>query len=297
MEKIIFVEVDLVQAEWVVTAYCSQDARMLKVVEDKLDPHVTTGMLISNAAEEIVVLDHKLVGHLTDPHDISKIRADKLAPVQNLDTIFLPRTMSIRQAGKKSNHGLNYNMGYKRFALENELDEAEARRIVGLYKDVAYPGLHNYYREVERELKERGRKLKNCFGQARTFLDKWGPDLLNAAYAFKPQSTVGNVTNNGLRRIYNDTSNLEEVNLAAQVHDSILNEHTFSSIPALANQILWVDRHMSTVCHYHGENFTLRREYKLGMTWGQDDMVDVEWSTPDELENALKAVSYKWEGN
>lgn len=291
----IFVSADLVQAEWVVTAYCAQDARMKEVVEQHLDPHIRTGSLISGAPPGYVEYENTLVGHKTDPLEIELIRKDIPSTWEEDGQIYIvrdffhPRSMSIRQGGKKSNHALNYDMGYRRFALENEMDEVEARRIVSLYKEVAYPGLQRYFKEVQRELRENSRRLKNCFGQSRQFLDRWDAELLNSAYAFKPQSTVANITNFGLRRIYNDTKHLSRVTPAAQVHDSVINEHEYSSIDELADQIRWVDRYMTTPCYYHGDEFELRREWKIGRRWGDDWMVSLEWGQ-DMIENALEVA-------
>jgi len=201
--------------------------------------------------------------------------------------------MSIRQAGKKSNHGLNYDMGYRTFALENEMEEADARVIVDTYKTIAYPGLQTYYREVQWILRNQDRKIRNCFGQVRQFRGKWDHELLKAAYSHIPQSTVGNVTNFGLRRIYNDDSGcLKRVHPVAQVHDSVVNEHTFDTFEELADQVHRCDTHMTTTCSYHGEDFRLRREVTMGKNWGEDSMMDVVYTTPETLPSALEAA---WE--
>jgi DNA polymerase I-like protein with 3'-5' exonuclease and polymerase domains len=295
-----FVEIDLVQAEWVVTAYCSRDARMLQVVKDRLDPHLRTGSIISGAPESFVAFEDGIVGHMTDPVDIDEAR--KALPktwtdrgkTYNVADFFLPRSMSIRQAGKKSNHALNYDMGYRRFALENEVDESEAKVIVETYKTIAYPGLQTYYRDIQWELRNNDRRVKNCFGQTRKFMGRWDADLLLAAYSFKPQSTVGNVANFGLRRIYRDDEGcMARVQLCAQVHDSILCQHTFDTWEELADQVHRCDTHLTTTCTYHEEDFQLRREVAIGRDWGEESMIEVRDYTPDTLADALKAA---WEG-
>lgn len=275
------VETDLEGADWVVTAYCCQDSAMLEVVEKGLKPHTRTGSLISGAPEDFVELEHSRVGDRTDPVDIARIR--KHLPTEwrgiGVRHFFMPRSMSIRQAGKKSNHGLNYGMRYKRFALENELPELDAKRIVDNYRNVAYPGLKRWYQLIADELRANRRRLTNCFGQTRAFMDRWGPDLLDAAYAFKPQSTVANVTNRGMHTIYR--SPYDKINLAAQVHDSILTHHEFDSWDELGEQIWWVDQAMECELEYHQRQFTLKRSVKLGINWGKDCMIDVSnaaWS-------------------
>src|SRR5215475_10772879 len=106
----LFLNFDKAGAEWVVVAYLSGDERMLDIVKSGRSPHVATGALISGASEQLVQLEHEKVGEANDPYAIEEIRAS--IPELRLGSYFLPRTMSIRQAGKKSNHALNYGEGY-----------------------------------------------------------------------------------------------------------------------------------------------------------------------------------------
>jgi hypothetical protein len=120
-----FLEFDLANAEWVVTAYLAGDENMIEIIQSGRSPHIATGALISGAPEEFVLEEHKLLGMQSDPDTIRSIRKGLKIP----QGIFMPRSMSIRQAGKKSNHGLNYGMRYRRFALENEMPETDAKPI------------------------------------------------------------------------------------------------------------------------------------------------------------------------
>jgi len=269
-----FVEVDLAQAEWVVTGHLARDAQMLDVIRNDLDPHTRTGALISRAPEAFVLLENDIVGHSTDPVEISNLRR-KLPTEFNgvpIAKYFMPRNMSIRQAGKKSNHGLNYNMQYKRFALENGMPENDANTIVNTYRNIAYPGLKTYYDFVANSLRKNNRRLTNCYGQSRQFLDKWGNDLLDAAYAFLPQSTVGNITAFAWQAIYNDTDLQKCVDLGAQVHDSILTEHRFTSFSQLADQINSIVAYLATPFEYFAQRFVIKREVKIGLSWGESAM-------------------------
>jgi DNA polymerase I-like protein with 3'-5' exonuclease and polymerase domains len=191
----------------------------------------------------------------------------------NPKEFFIPHNMSIRQAGKKSNHGLNYGMEYKRFALETGMIEADASHIVRVYRDIAYPGLKAWYTEVRNTLQDNNRKLTNCFGQTLSLMDKWDIDLFMAAYAFLPQSTVGNITNRGMRAIYHYSN--RRVDLAAQVHDSVLTHHRFDSWEDLASQVLFCDTAMTQTCKYRNVEFILDRDVKLGINWGEDAMQEV----------------------
>src|SRR3990167_8315032 len=129
----IFCEFDLAGAEGVIIAYLTGDSNMLDVVNSGRSPHVVTGSLMSGLSEELVSAENKIIGNKTDEDEIRLLRQEHMPQIFQ-QAGFLPRTMSVRQAGKKSNHGLNYNMKYKRYALENEIDETEAKKAVDLYR-------------------------------------------------------------------------------------------------------------------------------------------------------------------
>lgn len=278
------IEVDLTQAEWVVTAYAAKDARMIQVHETRADPHIRTGHLISGAPEELIQQEAKLLGHETDPDQIVRLRRRHF-PADVLKTYFFPRIMTIRQAGKKSNHALNYNMGYKRFALENEMPEADAKRIVEAYH-AAYRGLRGfYYPFVEAQLRT-NRMLETCFGEVRTFYrDLSDHGVLEAAYAFIPQSTIGRLTNRGLRRIYDGVPQCE---ILANQHDGILTQTVKKTDTAaqLWHTLHAIDAAMTEPLTYHGQTFTIRREYKIGPDWGH--MTEVPSLELDAVEHAFK---------
>lgn len=272
------VEVDLIQAEWVVVAFLSQDTNMLNVVRSGVDPHLRTGSLITGAPESFIIYENELVGHLTDPKDIVKARLPMPRDWEGvpISSFFLPRSMSGRQAGKKSNHGLNYGMRYRRFALENGMQEGEASTIVAIYRDTAYPGLKDFHQWVEHLLRRDHRRLTNYFGQSAEFMDEWSADLLDAAYAFYPQSTVGNVTNFGWRSLYHDSSRvMRRVEPRMQMHDSVIAHHTFGSWTELAMQCIRLLDHMTEVCEYHSEPFILGRELKIGCNLSENAMKTV----------------------
>lgn len=277
-------EIDLRGAEWVVTAYFSTDARMIEVVEAKRDPHLRTGSLISGAPESFVKTEDELIGHLSDPIDIAEIRKESYTK-EVLEAIFFPRSMSIRQAGKKSNHGLNYNMQYRRFALENEMEEAEAKKLVERYHH-AYPGLRLMYQAVERQLNI-DRTLTNCFGRKRRFLDRWSQDMLNSAYAQIPQSTVVDVLNQGYVAIFEDDD--LDLEPRAQVHDSCVLCIPLVSWEDMAHIVARCRKHLAIPCEYHGRSFTLDTEVKIGANWGEAAMRKI----PDPV--TAEALEEAWE--
>ena len=268
-EEYVFWEVDKRQAEWVVVAYLTGDANMLQVIEEGRDTHVHTASLMFNVEPEVVEYEDKLVGNNTDPDLIAKIRDED--SILARFTPALPRTMSGRQCGKKSNHGLNYDEGPNKFALINEMDQREATRIIEMYHRI-YPGIRVWYESIKRQL-QRERSLTNCFGRKVRFMDAWGPDLWKAAYSMLPQSSVVDSLNKGLVKINHDSYICQtmEIDLLAQVHDSILLQ---VPITCMTNTDLFpgvrdrVYDYVSPELTYNGRKFQIATDMKVGLNWG-----------------------------
>lgn len=282
----ILLEFDLAGAEWVIVAYLSGDKNMIGVVESGKSPHIVTGSLISSLPEDIVLQDHKLVGSNTDPRTIERLRE----PIGRdlLDgPFFWPRSMSVRQMGKKSNHGLNYNMKYRRAALEWEVAESDAKPIVEAYSEVAYPGIKDYWKGIVAELKA-SRTLTNCFGRKVRLLGEWGQDLFDQGYSFKPQSTVGDITLQAMCSIYEDDS-LQDIRLGAQVHDSLLLQSPIPAVDtdwaALTVACERVIHHLRPELEYNGFKFRLNVDMKIGLNWG-----DMRPTSPSKIREVYEEL-------
>lgn len=261
-----FWEVDKRQAEWVVVAYLSGDANMISVVESGEDPHTHTAHLMFRIPKEMIILDHKLLGPLSDPDEIEERRAQA-----GLAGVGLPRTMSGRQMGKKSNHGLNYDEGYNTFALTNEIEISESKRVIALYHSI-YPGIRQHFQEGIRRSLSKDRSLVNCFGRKIRFLDSWGDDLFKAAYSAIPQSTVADNTNQGMRCLYDDGELTDReglnIDLLAQTHDSVLTQVPLAALDGPFDKVIEkVYSYMEPTLEYGGRQFTIKTDSKFGFNW------------------------------
>lgn len=268
-----FVEFDKRQAEWIVVAYLTGDANMLSVVQQEKDTHIHTAGLMMEASHgipyeeacQIVARDGKLVGQNTDAELIRELRrADVLLELHQAQ---LPRTMSARQRGKKSNHGLNYDEGPNKYALINELTQAEGKQDVDLYHRI-YPGIRVWYEAVKRQL-QKDRTLTNCFGRKVRFMDQWGTDLWKAAYSMLPQSTVVDSLNQGMCKVYHDDLLTEEydIDLLAQVHDSILTQVPLTHLRNIGHIQNLVYDYLSPELEYTGRKFKIPTDMKIGLNW------------------------------
>jgi len=278
---------DLSGAEWVVCAFVSQDVNMMRVYEEGKDPHTWTGHLISGVPEDIIKKENKIVGQESDAEKIEALRRKHLPQIFKNTEWFLPRVMSIRQAGKKSNHGLNYDESAERFALENEIEYSEARPIHARYHAV-YPGIQRgMHLWIQHQLGE-NRTLINCWGEKREFREAWGKDLFKAAYSFIPQSTVVHITDETMIQCYADTSPLvRDLELLQEVHDNLRGQYPIGNWKKAAQMVMKVQKYMSPVCSYWGRDFVIGVDLKVGLSAG--DMIEMEIpSTVIGVENALK---------
>ena len=127
--------IDLSQAENRIVAYVGNISQMIEAFENGIDVHKLTGSLIFQ----------KPVEEITDEDGTCALGDG---------------THSERFWAKKANHGLNYDLGYRSFALLYELQEREAMWIVDRYH-MAYPGVRNNYHALVKRLLREGRTIEN----------------------------------------------------------------------------------------------------------------------------------------
>lgn len=268
-----FVEVDKRQAEWVVVAYATGDAAMIAAIEAGIDVHTATAMEMFKVDFDTVKRDHKLCAHVTNADEILRLRREDPVLCKLVNPGW-PRSMSLRQCGKKSNHGLNYDEGPNGFAMINEIEISEAKKIVDMYHRI-YPGIRIWYESVKAELKRNNRVLTNCFGRAVRFMGAWGDDLWKSAYSMIPQSTVVDSLNQGMEKIYEDKQlcGISGFNgdVLAQVHDSVLMQFPIAVLEVRENFEFIRDTitdYTSPTMTYNGRDFKIASDYKFGLNWG-----------------------------
>lgn len=187
--------IDLSQAENRIVAYVGRIEKMINAFETGQDVHRLTASLIFN----------KPVEEISDePGSCSLGNGESTE----------------RQWGKKANHGLNYDLGYKSFALYYDMSEKDAKFVVDRYHQ-AYPELRkNFHGYIKRCLKE-SRTVTNLMGRKTLFITDLSDSTFKEAYSCIPQGTVGDIINErGMAFLYYNKI-FREVELLMQVHDSI----------------------------------------------------------------------------
>lgn len=278
-------QIDLSQAENRDVANIAPDARMLDAFANGIDMHSNTAALIFDCSIEGVSTEAGSSGI---------------------------GTYSQRDIGKRANHGLNYDLGYKTFALYLEIPESAARFIVERYHQ-AYPGVRQYHAWVRAQL-SKNRTLSNSFGRKRLFLDRWGDELFKEAYSFHPQSTIAEKLNiDGVCYVYYKLEEKEYVTLLNQVHDSIwfqipltlpLEEHAYivhKIKTQLQTPITWRTRTYSIPADVEVTEGNFGKYKVSGYKMDQDSgywtplgnikgLRKVKGTTPEEIYETLKKI-------
>ena len=276
-------------SEWVLFAYIANEPRMIEIVEGEESPHTITGSYISSLTRDIVEKENNLVGTETDATKIERLRSGMVGADGSTGLLegatFLPRSMSIRQAGKKSNFGFNYAEGYRKWAADNNVSEAEAKSIRALYLEEAYPGIPEYWEQVEHELEHNNRTLTNCFGRKRRFLDVWGPDLTKAAIAFRPQSTSVDIVNQFGWLKWWDNRHDFQAECLLQVHDELIFQHPMQDMGAATRFAESMKKYLEPTVEYNGHSFKVGTTMKVGLNRGNMTTIALGDITEQELKD------------
>jgi uracil-DNA glycosylase family 4 len=272
-EDCMMYNMDLSQAENRVVAYIAPEPNMIRAFEEGTDIHKqTAGLILGKPLEEV-----------SDEVGSSAIGGGNF---------------SERFWGKKANHGLNYDLGYKTFAFTYEIPEAEAKFIVDKYH-TAYPGVHQYHNWVRTQL-SKNRTIENCFGRRRLFLDRWGDELFKSAYSFIPQSTVADKINRqGLIYIYYHSQLFRPVDLLLQVHDSIVFQMNYKqySWEEQATCLMNIKQSLETPVQWRGTSFKIPVGLEVGINMSKKSMVGVEdcdFSDTNSLALRLRSIYDKF---
>lgn len=141
--------------------------------------------------------------------------------------------------------------------------EKQVAKIQGVYFD-AHP-LKAWWQEVERDLKARG-YLTNALGFKRYFFNPNPHDRHKEGCAFLPQSTVAQLINRSMTKIYNELDRDGEVELLMQVHDELLFQIREDLIAETAPKIRDI---MQEPFHIHGREVYIPTGGKVGDSWGK----------------------------
>lgn len=197
---------DLSQIENRIVAYVGGVIEQIRAFENGIDLHRLTASVI-----------------LGKPYD-------QISSIDGSSTLGDGR-QSERFWGKKGNHATNYDVGYKTFALKNEITEVESKFILEKIHR-GYPQIRGGFHVTIQNMLKKNRMVTNLMGRNRLFLGPIIPSLpfvplgvcqntYREGYAQLPQSTTADKINeHGLEYVYYNQDTFRPVELLAQIHDS-----------------------------------------------------------------------------
>ena len=193
---------------------------------------------------------------------------------------------SERYWGKKGNHAINYDMGYKTFALKYEMPESEAKYILEKIHR-GYPQIRGGYHIVIQQMLKKDRLVENLFGRKRLFLGPIIPSYPSVpqgacqntyrdAYAQLPQSTAADKINEqGIEYIYYNQHLFSPIELLAQIHDSVVFQIPLTvSWTEHARMLLLIKQSLETPLYWHDIEIKTPADLSLGLNMCKDEMIE-----------------------
>jgi len=265
-EGYVLYTVDLSQAENRIVAYVGNVVPWIEAFETGKDVHrLTASLLLGKPPDEI-----------SDE--------DGSSPLGNGE-------QSERYWGKKANHELDYDMGYKTFALQFELSESEGKWLVDRFH-FTLPGIRQNYHTMVRTQLAKNRTLTNLMGRKTLFLDEWGDKTWKAGYSCIPQGTVGDVIDErGLSYIYYNQDEFFPIELLTQVHDSI----TFQVPLAIdfdvhAYMLNKIKSKLETPLVWNERKFVIPVDIVMGLNFRKEEGVKIKTVNAQTLEEAYATL-------
>ncbi|MBU0846418.1 hypothetical protein KKH23_04455, partial [Patescibacteria group bacterium] len=258
-------ELDLEQADIRVCAYIAPEPKMIEIFETGQDIHAITAGVIFGIK----------------PTEVSRVPGS--CTLGNGDG-------SQRDWGKKANHAFDYGFGPSSFAVKYGVSEAEGRHIRSSFHSLFSAIEGSFWPWVREQLKQ-NRTLTTPYGRKRLFLDRWDDELFRQAYAFIPQSTVGDHINfTGLIPIYYEQDKFGPAILMDQVHDSVAFEVPLSiGWEAHARMLLELKERMQRPLYWRASSFSIPAECKMG--YNLRDLKKVNWNDNPTVELLAKELA------
>ncbi len=210
--------------------------------------------------------------------------------------------------GKKGNHAIDYDLGYKNFALKYEMTEKEAKYLIESIHS-AYPQIRQGYHPLIQTMLKTDRTVTNLFGRKRIFM---GPIIPNPpsvplsackatyreGYAQLPQSTTADKINEqGINFVYYNQEHFRPVELLTQIHDSIGFQIPLS-IPwkQHADILLRIKGSLETAMYWRDTKIVVPADLSIGFNMCKDEMIELKSKDiPQDattLANKLEEVHY-----
>lgn len=248
----VFVQADYMQAEAVVVAYCINDQPMIQLFKESF------GLRKAERKERNLDI-HKLTAAINFRIPIANVTPEQ------------------RQVGKTIRHATNYSAGPGVLAAKLGCTLPQAKQLLSNFHN-GCPQLRMWHQWIQQELRKT-RTLINLLGRKHKFLERWGDNLFRSAYSFIPQSTVGDMLNQALVRLYNTYG--DELTISLQLHDAIyviVKEDLVDWACSVLRQCMLMPLEVN------GYKFYVDIDFSKGKTWGELEEYDPEYTHQVEVD-------------
>lgn len=150
------------------------------------------------------------------------------------------------------------------------MSKKDADYYLGFFHDL-FPEIRQWHVQTQAKLAINNMTLTNLFGDERRFLGYWDDSLFKQAYAFRPQSTVGMLTNIAIGELQELIDNNDErikgkgIDILSNGHDAILSQCFAQYAPDLAK--LQEELLGKTFLAGTPNQFKMRSESTIGTEW------------------------------
>lgn len=174
-------------------------------------------------------------------------------------------TKKERDLAKNMVHGANYGVGPVTFGISMGIPKKEATYILEeVHK--TFPNIRGVYHTETKAHLSKNRTLITPFGRKRTFLSHWGEDLFRVAFAYRPQSTVGDYINHIMLDF--EKSKPEGAEILIQVHDEVVGE-CYAKDVELVRSLIKKAADIKLIVE--GDVLTIPIEIEFGPNWGETE--------------------------
>lgn len=189
-------------------------------------------------------------------------------------------TEGLRYAAKRVVHGSNYGMGPQRL-IESANDDARRHgSTMRLDLDIAkrgqdayfmlYPEIKtNFWYDVVQQLRHNRTLISpKPYEMRRTFFGRWDEKLINEAYAYIPQSVVGEIPCTAMTRLWDYDKRgwkLKDGEVLMNVHDALVGQ---STPEMLEEHIAQVTEALDVPLQIHGRELRIPNDVKVGRNFG-----------------------------
>ncbi len=274
----IFVQIDQAGAEALIVAYLCRNGKFRELFINGVKPHVFVALHLFADIWKKKFTPDEINGLLTlRPRDLKLAPNFKQVEQAIKDSDNWPDKERYYFIAKMVCHASNYGMKAPTFLL-NVLQKskgaivltlAEARNFLDMYHAL-FPEIGEWHREVQMKL-DKSKIMYNLFNEPRLFLEPKGDTLFKQAYAFTPQSTVGQITNRafvgGQGYVESDAFTDMGLDMLQNNHDSILYQ-VWKNEDVIRRSIILMMPLMTPHLKYNGVDFQMKAEAQVGLNWG-----------------------------